>query len=292
MQTPFARPAQVATLTALSLAIGLQAAIGQTTRPANLTTQPADQATTRPSDSSRPPGRTPYNFWLSPTMTGDWEVSAPILRSSASHWKCSTCSSTNRATEAVRREQCRGLLRQHRHPPIVDLEKMGLVPGAPLFLEAKSHWGEGINPEAGLFDPNADIVGNYPFFLNKWWYRQIFWTARSVSPGRDGNQEGRPVRHQPLRVPRGQGLHELRGPAQSPSRTRSVRGRFCGLSRWIGSTSKWRPSTPRTRPGRPRSTPPFMTIRADIRLLGGGTHPTAVREGPHARQVSFRLVVR
>lgn len=152
--------------------------MGQSSPPA---TAPAESRPCEPEPASKPQPapwseRKPFDLCTASNFTGDWcgvrtELEKIGFTFELFHMEHYQWSYRGGKTTAGAHDYS-GSYDLH---PIIDLEKMKLVPGGLLFLEAQGAWGTGINPYVGaLFDPNADIRGAcYPIYLNKWWYRQF-----------------------------------------------------------------------------------------------------------------------
>ncbi len=56
---------------------------------------------------------------------------------------------------------------------LANLEKMGLIPGAEIFMQVKNNYGKNINTKvAALSDPFDDADFNEPFYIDQLWYQQ------------------------------------------------------------------------------------------------------------------------
>jgi len=63
----------------------------------------------------------------------------------------------------------------------LDLEKMGLLPGATIFARVIQTWNSGIREDVGSLTPpywSAGSSGDRSFELDKWWYRQRLFDDR------------------------------------------------------------------------------------------------------------------
>lgn len=141
-----------------------------TCAPALLRAQPAPA-----SAPASAPVRKPYDPLTSKTMTGDWGG----VRTALEEIGISLRYNYNQQFQ----HNARGGLDTHNACRLsgtadfqyeLDFEKMKLLKGASFFMESRSSYGNGINDAkvGAFFDPNGDVEGYYPFFVNKWWYRQ------------------------------------------------------------------------------------------------------------------------
>ncbi len=57
---------------------------------------------------------------------------------------------------------------------------MGLIKGGSFYMQVKGTWGNGVNPTkvGALFNPNDDADGDRAVFINKYWYKQLFWDKK------------------------------------------------------------------------------------------------------------------
>jgi porin len=64
---------------------------------------------------------------------------------------------------------------------LIDLDELGVIPGAFFFVRGKSSWNNGITNDIGALSPEQFVYGtsgDEEFFIDKWWYGQRLWDDR------------------------------------------------------------------------------------------------------------------
>lgn len=160
----------------LPLAVLITPASGQTTQPASPTSRPT--VGERSSHTATPGAHrnTPYDFWTSPTLTGDWGGVRSDLKEAGLNFEL--------LYNQQYQQNSRGGLRVHHGYRLsgsydlhgeVDFGKMKLFQGLSFFMEAKGTWSDGINPDkvGALYNVNADAGDDHAIFVKKWWFKQM-----------------------------------------------------------------------------------------------------------------------
>lgn len=117
------------------------------------------------------------DFWSRKRLTGELEGTRPAWEDAGLEFRL--------FYNQQYQQNFRGGLRTHNahrlsgsfdFQILLDFEKMRLIDNGSFFIEAQSKWSDGINPDkvGALFDVNADVEGDQPILVNKWWYRQTF----------------------------------------------------------------------------------------------------------------------
>ncbi len=122
------------------------------------------------------PARKPYDPWTSKTLTGDWGGVRTTMEDAGISLKLFYNQQYQQNFRGgLETNNGHRLSGSYDFVPELDFGKMGLIPNASFFMEAKGTWSDGINPDkvGALFNVNSDAGDDHALFIKKWWYKQF-----------------------------------------------------------------------------------------------------------------------
>ena len=120
--------------------------------------------------------REPYDIWTTKWLGGDWgglrtEWDEQGIQTSF----ILTTSYAENFRGGLNTHDARALSGDWRMNLTLDLDKMGIIPGAFFFIRGKSSWNAGVNNNVGSLSPIHWVFGSggdEEFYIDKWWYGQ------------------------------------------------------------------------------------------------------------------------
>jgi porin len=172
-----------ACLTVAMVAFGAATALGQdasakakaaeeTKAPEQAPAKPAEEAPTPPEEAPKPA----YDPFTAPTLTGDWFGLGDDMRDAGINlqyfWNSHFMGvmGGGRTTDGGTKHSATYDLFLN-----LDFDKMGLIPGGSMLVQARQQWGAGVNPWTGATQQiNDDADGNRSIYIDQLYYNQRF----------------------------------------------------------------------------------------------------------------------